>query len=264
MCAKFNRLLARLIPEGAIKEGIRASYYSLYYNRKHFKENNFRVFYKKGHFEYEIDDGVTFKAYENMADELKRSLFGYCEKYKLNRGDVVVDCGAYFGEFTLYAAKAVDEEGAVIAFEPDPQICDRLKKNVELNELSNVIIVNKGVWSEDKALAFTSDDVRGHSFLLDRHDAAALELPVVSLDSELERLGARRVNFIKMDVEGAELEAIRGAEKTLKYNNAQLAIASYHVVNGKKTYMELEKILSGFGYRVETSNPGHLTTYASK
>ena len=67
-----------------------------------------------------------------------------------------------------------------------------------------------------------------------------------------------------MDVEGAELEAINGGEKTLRDNMVNLAVASYHIVDGKETYIELEKILSRFGYKTETSFPSHLTTYATK
>ena len=122
MCAKFSQVLERLIPEGAVKEKFKSSYYSLYYNRKHFKENNFRVYYKDGHFEYGFDEGVKFASYENMADELKRSLKGYLGRYALRSGDTVIDCGAYIGEFTLYAAKAVGPSGKVIAFEPDDKI----------------------------------------------------------------------------------------------------------------------------------------------
>lgn len=264
MCAKFNRLLAGLVPQGPVREALKGSYYHLYYNRKHFKENNFHVFYSNGHFEYLFPDGVRFASHENMADELKRSLFGYIEKRRLKRGDVVVDCGAYFGEFTLYAAKAAGEEGRVIAFEPDPEVYKRLEANVALNGLSNVLLVRKGVWSKDDALKFTSDDIKGHSFMLAQPGERAEALPVVSLDNELARLGVKRVDFIKMDIEGAEIEAIKGARRTLESNDVELAIGSYHKVDGKKTCQELERLLVEFGYSVETSHPSHLTTYANK
>jgi len=67
-----------------------------------------------------------------------------------------------------------------------------------------------------------------------------------------------------MDIEGAEIEAIKGAKKTLKNNTANLAIASYHILDGEKTHFKLEKMLQKLGYKTETSFLQHLTTYANK
>ncbi|MCX5678729.1 MAG: FkbM family methyltransferase [Candidatus Omnitrophica bacterium] len=264
MCAKLNQVLSRLLPEGTIKERLKSSYYSLYYNRKHFKENNFRVYYKDGHFEYKFDEGVTFSSYENMTDELKRSLKGYLAKYSLKPGDTVIDCGAYIGEFTLYAGVAVGASGKVIAFEPDAGIYKKLLTNIELNGLKNVITVNKGLWSKDGVMKFVGDNIKGYSFMFAENIAGAVDTPVVSLDNELARLEVTHVNFIKADIEGAELEFIKGAVKTLGSGDVKIAIASYHKIDGRKSFLELEKMLTQLGYNPETSHPGHLTTYASK
>ena len=264
MCAKLSQVLTRLVPEGPLKEAFTSSYYRVYYNRKHFRENGFRVNYKKGHFTYGFDDGVSFASYENMADELKRSLRGYLAKYSLKKGDIVVDCGAYIGEFALYAARAVGPAGAVIAFEPDPTIFGKLKANVMLNGLENVVMVNKGAWSADGVLQFVGDNVRGYSFMFADKGEGAIDIPVASLDNELERLGVKKVDFIKIDVEGAELELIKGAEKTLKENDVKAAVASYHVVDGKKACAEVERMFRSLGYAAATAHPQHLTTYAWK
>jgi len=264
MCAKLSQVLTRLVPEGPLKEAFTSSYYRVYYNRKHFRENGFRVNYKKGHFTYGFDDGVSFASYENMADELKRSLRGYLAKYSLKKGDIVVDCGAYIGEFALYAARAVGPAGAVIAFEPDPTIFGKLKANVMLNGLENVVMVNKGAWSADGVLQFVGDNVRGYSFMFADKGHGAIDIPVASLDNELGRLGVKKVDFIKIDVEGAELELIKGAEKTLRGNDVKAAIASYHVVDGKKACAEVERMFRSLGYAAATAHPQHLTTYAWK
>jgi len=264
MCAKLNQVLSWLLPDGPIKEAARSSYYSLYYNRKHFRENNFRVYYKSGHFEYEFDEGVRFSSYENMADELKRSLKGYLAEYSLKSGDTVIDCGAYIGEFTLYAGAAVGPAGKVIAFEPDGEIYKKLLANIELNGLKNVVAVNKGLWNADGILKFVGDSIRGYSFMSAGDAADAVDVPVASLDSELARLKISRVDFIKADVEGSELELIKGAGKTLSSDPINLAIASYHVVDGEKTCFKLEKALGLIGYSSRTAHAGHLTTYAKK
>jgi hypothetical protein len=73
-----------------------------------------------------------------------------------------------------------------------------------------------------------------------------------------------RIDFIKMDVEGAEIEALKGSMNTLKEFDVNLAIASYHEVDGKKTSHEVEKLLSEYGYEAKTSFPMHLTTFGFK
>lgn len=264
MCAKFNQVISRLIPEGSTKEALKGAYYSLYYNKKHFKENGFRVYRRLGHFEYDFDEGVRFSSHENMADELKRSLKGYLAKYSLKKGDVVIDGGAYIGEFTLYAAKAVGIAGKVIAFEPDEKMYKKLLANIELNALGNVVAINKGLWSSDGKLKFMGDSVKGYTFMMDSDAKDVVEVPVVSLDNELARMGIKKVDFIKADVEGAELEVIKGALDILKGQRVNLAIASYHMLDGKKTFDRIEDALRPIGYNVDTDHPGHLTTYAFK
>jgi tRNA G46 methylase TrmB len=157
MCAKLHQVISRIVPPGPIKEALKSSYYTFYYNKKHFAENDFRVYYRDGHFIYKFDEGVTFNSRENMADELKRSLKGYLADYQLRPGDVVVDCGAYIGEFTLYAAEAVGPAGKVIAFEPDPENMKALKANIALNRLKNVTVMEKGLWSRDGVMQFIGD-----------------------------------------------------------------------------------------------------------
>ncbi|MCM8760741.1 MAG: FkbM family methyltransferase [Candidatus Omnitrophica bacterium] len=264
MCAKLNQFLSRLIPEGPLKDAFTSSYYKLYYNRRHFGENEFYVYYRDGYFIYRFENGVEFASYQNMADELKRSLKGYLARYPLKTGDIVVDCGAYIGEFALYAAKAVGSSGRVVAFEPDREAFRKLEANVRLNGLANVTTVNKGVWSCEGVLKFVGDAVRGYSFMIADKGASAVDIPVVRLDAELARLGIRVVNFIKVDVEGAEIEFIKGAAETLKNGSVNLAIASYHEVAGRKTFTEIERMLTELGYRAETSHPRHLTTYGWK
>lgn len=264
MCAKLHQVISKLVPEGPIKEACKAYYYSLYYNRKHRADNGFDVYYRRGHFEYKLDGGIEFSSYENMSDELKRSLRGYLAHYSPKKGDIVIDCGAYIGEFTLYAAKAVGPDGRVIAFEPDPNINKALIANIKLNALDNVTVVNKGLWSRDGVLKFVGDSARGYSFVFAEGSPGAIDVPVVTLDSELARLGVKRVDFIKADIEGAEVEFLKGAANTLRADKISLAIASYHIVDGRKSHIALEKALALLGFTTSTAHPVHLTTYASK
>ena len=205
---------------------------------------------------------LTINCAANIADDLQRSMPGYLAKYNIKEGDIVIDCGAYIGEFTLYAAKAAWKAGKVIAFEPDHGFFKELEKNIALNDLHNVILVEKGVWSKEDRLKFSSGSQSSNLFAGNlEYNTTSYDVLVTSLDSELKKRGIAKVDFIKMDVEGSEIEAVKGARAILERCGPQLAIASYHALNGQKTHIELEKILKNFGYDAETGYPAHLTTY---
>jgi len=190
---------------------------------------------------------------------------GYEQHYRIKEGDIVVDGGAYLGHFTVYAAMRVGSRGKVLAFEADPHIYRMLVRNIALNKLTNVIAINKGLWSHDTELAF---DSRGNASQIvtedDRARTLVRKIPVTSLDAETQRLGLPAVNLIKMDIEGAELEAVEGARRLMKQPNCHFAIASYHIVNGEQTSVALERFFRAGGYEAVTEYPAHLTTYAAK
>ena len=253
----LNRLF-RAFPENSLKDHARSVYYNII-------QNSVKVHYRKGFVAYVGDFGIRFPNMRIVLPDLETCIKGYLAKHEIGRGDVVVDGGAYTGTFTMIAANFVGDEGKVIAFEPDTENHKGLLANIELNGLKNVIVIPKGLWSSDTMLPFRDAHNVGSSFIFDKHDGdSIIDLPVVSLDRELERLGIEKVDFVKMDVEGAEIEAIKGAKHILAKSDAKLAIASYHVVGGRETSLELEKLLGNMGYRAETSYPEHKTTYAAK
>ena len=188
---------------------------------------------------------------------------GYLRHYDLNPGDIVIDAGGYEGTFAIYAAKVVGEAGRVIVFEPDTENRRRLESNIKLNELTNVIVVNKALWNKDKTLKFNNKHTAGASFFFNASPHAT-ETSAVSIDNELERLGISKVDFIKMDIEGSEIMAIEGAKKVLTNNAVNLAVASYHIIDGEETSAGVEAVLRKFGYETMTEFPQHKTTYGFK
>jgi len=248
-----------ILPRGYLKNKIRCYGFNLFNSLADFKS-----YYKNNHFSFKFKNGIIVKSYYEMCGDLKTPAKGYLKYYMPKEGDTIVDCGAYGGAFSLYAAKLVGDNGKVVAFEPDKENYKLLLRNIELNNLKNVIALNKGVWSKNTILPFDNIHAGTSSFFSDGRKGSFIDTEVVTLDKELERIGIRKVDFIKMDVEGAEIEAIKGAEKILKNNNVNLAIASYHILNGEKTCFEVEKLLLAFGYKVETSFSQHLTTYGTK
>jgi len=186
---------------------------------------------------------------------------GYELYYNLKAGDVVVDAGAYPGDYAVFAARKVGPTGKIIAFEPDAKNRKILKKNLEKENLNNFIIIPKGLWNKNTILKFKSSDGLHTTAVLDSGDE---EISVTRLDDELKNLGIKKVDLLKMDIEGAEIEAVQGALETIKNNNLNVAIASYHIINGETTSHYLENFLSKLGYQVKSDFPKHLTTYAWK
>jgi FkbM family methyltransferase len=200
--------------------------------------------------------------------------YGYLSDYIPKKGDVVFDCGAYCGVSTYFFSKLVGKQGKVIAFEPDDFNYEVLKKNVRYHKLKNVIPVKMGLWSASTELEFTNTNVSNqqlqyrdaNSFLVLPCVSAnsAKRVKVLSLKDAYRKFKLKRLDFVKMDIEGSEIDTIRGSADFIKNNDIHFAIASYHRINGEMTYKKLEQIFYDINYDARTGYPYHLTTWASK
>jgi FkbM family methyltransferase len=186
---------------------------------------------------------------------------GYELHYQLKEGDVVVDAGAFTGDYTVFASRRVGPKGKVIAFEPDEKNRRILKRNLQKERTQNVIIVPKGLWNEDTELSFDCSHGLQSSITT---GATGPKVSVATLDNELHRLGISKIDVLKMDIEGAEIQAIEGSRETLKANPVHVIIASYHLVAGKRTSFFIENFLQEIGYEAISDFPKHLTTYGWK
>jgi len=187
-------------------------------------------------------------------------LQGYILKRDIKEDDIVLDCGSFYGHFALYAAKKATR-GHVYCFEPDPKNRELLAENLALNGISNATIVPKALYSSSGTISFKADGTAASGI----SDApGSISLPCVSLPDFMAEEGLDRADFIKMDIEGAEVPVIEGARGLLKDSSAHLAIASYHKVGGRFSWEILEPELSALGFDVETDYPLHRTTYATR
>jgi FkbM family methyltransferase len=191
---------------------------------------------------------------------------GYELNYQLKPGDVVVDAGAFTGDYTFFASRKVGPTGRVLAFEPDPKTRAILARNSKKEKYGdNITIVPKGLWNENTTLRF--NDLNSLQSKLEPNAPSGpntVTVDVCRLDDELKKLGVKKVDVLKMDIEGAEIEAIQGCEETLANNRVNVIIAAYHIVNGETTSHYLEKFLRARGYEAKSDFPKHLTTYGWK
>lgn len=134
-------------------------------------------------------------------------------------GDVAFDIGANIGYYTLLLARQVGPRGRVFAFEPDPRNFDLLRRNVEENGYTNVTLVPKAVaeTTGTRRLYRNGENLGDHR-LYDSHDGRdSVAVETAALDEMFAAAGAR-VDFIKMDIQGAEWSALHGMRRLLRHN----------------------------------------------
>jgi FkbM family methyltransferase len=190
-------------------------------------------------------------------------LIGYEKHYQIKPGDIVIDGGGFVGLFALFASKKVGPTGRVITYEPDPGQGHLLERNLKLNGVENVTLVRKGLWSCSTKLSF---DTRGNASNIDftgkRDNLLVHKIGVVSVDDEVERLRLPRVDLIKMNIEGAEIEAVQGCRRLMQRCPVNFAVAANHYRDGEQTARRVQQILVQAGYETLIDYPAHLTVYA--
>jgi FkbM family methyltransferase len=136
----------------------------------------------------------------------------------VRRGMTFYDVGANIGFFSMLAARLVGSTGHVAAFEADPEIVSRLREHAKRNQFSWVSVNENAVWSERRTVLFARADPaispdRGLGHVVDSPGKETISVDAVSLDDYA--LTASAPDFIKCDVEGAEVEVFRGAQRVL-------------------------------------------------
>ena len=139
----------------------------------------------------------------------------------LHPGMVFLDVGAYYGLYALSASSRVGSSGRVIAFEPSPFQMKRLKWNLLLNRYKNVQVENIALGNCEGEGEFfvATGGSEGFSGLRSPQVGApvrSIRVKLTTLDSYLQRHSLRSVDFIKVDVEGGELDFFRGAQNLLR------------------------------------------------
>lgn len=174
-----------------------------------------------------LPDGSTVLC--DLSDYIQRQIwfwgaFDLAEAFVFSRlvrpGMVLVDAGANIGQYTLLGSTAVGAAGAVHSFEPVPQNWRHLRHHVELNRCANVHLNQLGLWdSSRKMLVGMPAGITGNAGAFSVRGGAepsGVEISVITLDEYLAHNKVDRVDFLKLDVEGAEPWVIQGAMGTLE------------------------------------------------
>lgn len=138
----------------------------------------------------------------------------------INRGDTIIDIGANQGEYALWAARKAGSSGQVHAYEPLTSIFNQLKENIHLNPELRISPHQTGLSDQPGRLKLYSNDNHNEGvntlFPDPAHTSKVLEeIELNTLDLEVEKLGLKKIDLIKIDVEGAELMVLKGGKATI-------------------------------------------------
>lgn len=164
----------------------------------------------------------------------------------------IVDAGGSSGAFAI-AAAAVFPGAMIEVFEPSPRNQIIISRNASKNAVADRVRVHPvGLWNEPARLAFRTHGAISSlqkATMLDRSFAFDETVEVVMLDEWVEREGIDSLDLIKMDIEGAEIEALQGAAKTLQRFHPEILLQAYHLRDGTRTLERCLHQLEALGYR---------------
>lgn len=162
---------------------------------------------------------------------------------RVRPGSVVFDLGAHIGYYTLLASTLVRSGGRVVACEPSPRNLRHLRGHTEMNRLRNVEIVPAAVCEVEGTAHFSSRGGSGTGHLAAE---GALRVATTTVD-HVRRSTGRSPDFMKIDVEGAEVELLRGATDTLREARPVIFLSTH----GPELRKAATALLSSAGYRCE-------------
>lgn len=181
-------------------------------------------------------------------------------KREVRAGMTVLDVGANIGYFTLLFARLVGADGRVFAFEPEPHNFDLLQRNIRRNGYANVTAVAKALSraSGTQQLYMSQDNLGDHRLAHGDTGRPSIDVPVVTLDDFFADHGTR-VDFIKLDIQGAEPGALQGARRLIAAN-APLSLISEFWPAGIRAFgddpQEYLRTLRALGFRIAVIGSG--------
>ena len=208
------------------------------------KVEGFKLYIHKGE-DLLSDSLLISKEYEPIETKVIKGL--------VKEGDVVVDAGAKIGYYTVLLSRAVGPTGKVYAFEPGKECFDILSRNVAENKCANVVLVNKALSGKDGEIKFyVNEKDKASSSMLE--ETKHLGTEVIVECTTLDNVVAEDVDFMKMDVEGAELDCLIGAKSLLK-TCKQMVI---EVPEERKDFEDIRQLLIENKYKIKRLDEGNI------
>lgn len=228
--------------------------------------------YKKGTIREAIRDNISYRLdlsdivdwyiYYGFLDPTRPVLFSH-----IKEGDSIIDVGANMGETSFNFSRLVGEKGNVIGFEPDKDNFRRLMDNLKLNNFKNLDLINKGIGHQPGKFLIKMNETEpgnaGSKRIIGKSQENSAEdmiVEVIKLDDFLKEKALNKIDLIKMDIEGYEMNAILGAKETIRKYRPKMFLELHDVKLKEQGYSgkHLVEELTALNYQVlsaETNEP---------
>ncbi|MFX1375588.1 MAG: FkbM family methyltransferase [Promethearchaeota archaeon] len=213
--------------------------------------------------EYDVEDqDELLKGITHVISEGLFFPYFFSPEVYLKKGDVVLDVGAFIGLSSMIFSKKIGEEGKVYAIEP--VMHDVIKKNIEVNKINNIIIIPKALGNESGVIEIEISDYGGDASISKRdytkgHYTRKKVVELSTLDHLVNELGLKKIDFIKIDIEGAEELAIRGANDLIEQFKPKWSISSYHIdFNNEPQHNKIVNLMLNYGYKIKEIDKKHI------
>lgn len=200
---------------------------------------------------------ISVDTFEEITQKVnKYFLYTYSPK----SGDTIIDVGAGIGEDIVYFSKKIGSTGKAIAIEANPNTFRCLKKTVKKNELQNVICLNVACTSKSEVVEISGDlGYLSNTLFTNSQKKESLSVDGKTLDSIIEAQKLGDIDFIKINIEGAELDALEGASNVIK-SKTSFAVSchdfKYNEGKGEyfRTFKSVKKIFESHGRQVKSKD----------
>jgi FkbM family methyltransferase len=204
---------------------------------------------------------------DELATLLRQGYFEAAEQafawLYLRPEDLVLDCGAHVGLYSVLAARATDGAATVLAFEPSPTTAALLEANLAANGGASTQVFRTAIWKSETTLRFAEEAPGRAAYAHVAFEPAPVERDVeaTSIDRVVARLGAKRLAFVKLDLEGAEPEAIEGAAASIAGGVCQVLLVEFTEANLQRrgwSTARLGELIARQGLSLFEFSPEHL------
>lgn len=172
--------------------------------------------------------------------------------------DIIFDCGAFIGFGDLRIAWDVPQ-GHIYAIEADRDCFALLSRNVTENAVTNVTPLHRAVWNDETELRFHSDFAQANTLIPEVQEGRESYLvKTISIDGAVAYFGLDKLDMLSLTLNGAEVEALRGADWTLRMLRPRIRLAGWYKREGRKVSELVAEQLESYGYRVIIGRRGNV------
>jgi FkbM family methyltransferase len=227
------------------------------HSQEFFNISGYKIFFDPG---YEVHNRDLFL--KGICLVLAETFFFpnyFYRNVRPKKGDIVFDIGANIGTTSLLFSKYVGKSGMVYAFEP--VTWKAIEKNLIENNISNIKVIPKGVSDASYETEIEISDFCVDSSICKAHNnySSKQKIKVISLDDFIKDLNLEKIDFINMDIEGAEELALRGSKMLIEKYHPKWSISSYHFdQQNQPQHIKLVMLLKEYGYIIKEIESSHI------